>query len=349
MQSFYAVLVTYGLIFGIGVGIAYAPPLAASMRWFPDKKGLVSGFIVAGFGFGAFIFNFVQTAFINPGNLAPNATTAGDDDLYFWQDSILDLTPYVFILLGAIYFTMQIISAILVKNPPKESEDETSEKEKLIVKEGEEEHTHKEADTRSSGLSIGPGKMIKTRAFWTLWFTFLFNTQTQVLISTLYKAYGQTFIADDMFLALVGSFSSVCNALGRIMWGYLADKISYKITMLIICAVNTAFMLTLILTEHGGQVMFFIWVCCIFLSFSGNFALFPPATARSFGEEYIGMNYGLVFTATMMSALTGSFLANSLADLIGWLGLFILCAIFSAAAFVLTLTFNVKTPSGRNI
>ncbi|XP_070538018.1 apicoplast pyruvate carrier 1-like [Ptychodera flava] len=349
MQSFYAVLITYGLMFGIGVGVAYAPPLAAAMRWFPNRKGLVSGCIVGGFGFGAFVFNPIQTAFVNPDNLSPNTTDPDDPgNLYFDQKSVLDRTPYCFIMLGVVYFSMQIIGSCMVRNPPVESEDESGEREKLIVKEGEEE-TKKPVDERSAGVTMGPGKMIRTRAFWTLWCTYLFNTQTQVLISTLYKAFGQTFIADDLFLALVGSFSSVCNALGRVMWGYFADRFSYKKTMLVICAVNTFFMLTLKLTDRAGEAMFLIWVCGVFLSFSGNFALFPTATARSFGQEYIGMNYGLMFTATMMSAITGSFLANALADSIGWLGLFVLCALFSAAAFVLTLTFNVKTPAGKNI
>ncbi|XP_077987972.1 apicoplast pyruvate carrier 1-like [Glandiceps talaboti] len=349
MQSFYTVLLTYGLMYGIGVGVAYAPPLASAMRWFPGRKGLVSGCIVAGFGFGAFIFNPIQTAFINPNNLSPNATDPDDpDSLYFYQKSVLDRTPFCFVLLGAVFLTMQFIGIAMVKNPPVETEEEAEEKEKLIVREGEEEKK-KPDDARSAGVTMGPGKMIRTRAFWTLWCIYLFNTQTQVLISTLYKAYGQIFIDDDLFLALVGSFSSVFNAFGRIMWGYLGDRWSFKVTMLIICAVNTFFMLTLILTERGGDAMFFIWVCGIFLSFSGNFALFPPATARTFGQEYIGMNYGLMFTATMMSAITGSFLANALADMIGYLGLFMLCAAFSTAAFILTLTFNIKTPDGKNI
>ncbi|GFR70717.1 oxalate:formate antiporter-like [Elysia marginata] len=69
-SSFYLTVVTYGLIFGSGIGFAYATPLSCSMKWFPKRKGLVSGFVVAGFGGGAFIFNQVQTAFINPDNLA---------------------------------------------------------------------------------------------------------------------------------------------------------------------------------------------------------------------------------------------------------------------------------------
>jgi MFS transporter, OFA family, oxalate/formate antiporter len=51
---------TYGLLFGVGVALAYAPPMGVAMRWFPRQKGLVNGIIVGGFGLGAFIFNQVE-------------------------------------------------------------------------------------------------------------------------------------------------------------------------------------------------------------------------------------------------------------------------------------------------
>lgn len=92
LTSFWLTLTTYGLLFGIGVGIAYAPPMACAIRvsswrrdcyplctcvfcmqWLPDRKGLAGGIVVAGFGAGAFIFDQVQTAFINPNNLHATA------------------------------------------------------------------------------------------------------------------------------------------------------------------------------------------------------------------------------------------------------------------------------------
>merc|ERR1719367_1381557 len=63
--------ITYGFMFGLGTALAYVPPLTAAMRWFPRKKGLVNGVIVGGFGLGAFIFNFVQTTYLNPHNKSP--------------------------------------------------------------------------------------------------------------------------------------------------------------------------------------------------------------------------------------------------------------------------------------
>ena len=87
---------TYGFMFGLGIALAYAPPMAVAMKWFPRKKGLVNGIIVGGFGMGAFIFNTVQTTYLNPLNLSP------DDQGYFSrsQNDVLERVPSVFLLLG---------------------------------------------------------------------------------------------------------------------------------------------------------------------------------------------------------------------------------------------------------
>lgn len=87
---------TYGFMFGLGIALAYAPPMAVAMKWFPRKKGLVNGIIVGGFGLGAFIFNTVQTTYLNPDNISPG------DHGYFTSDQneVLERVPSVFLLLG---------------------------------------------------------------------------------------------------------------------------------------------------------------------------------------------------------------------------------------------------------
>ncbi|XP_005112731.2 MFS-type transporter asR1, partial [Aplysia californica] len=77
-ESFGLTVLTYGLMFGYGIGLAYTAPLGCAMRWFPQRKGLVNGLVVAGFGGGAFIFDQVQTAFINPDNFKPDKEVDGE-------------------------------------------------------------------------------------------------------------------------------------------------------------------------------------------------------------------------------------------------------------------------------
>ena len=104
--SVVATAITYGTLFGLGTALAYTPPLGGAMRWFPKSKGLVNGIIVGGFGLGAFIFNQIQTAYLNPVNKEL------DDGKYFNDDKILNRVPSVFLMLGSIYAIVQVIRII---------------------------------------------------------------------------------------------------------------------------------------------------------------------------------------------------------------------------------------------
>ncbi|KAH9498550.1 hypothetical protein Btru_007039 [Bulinus truncatus] len=375
-QSFALTIITYGAVFGFGIGIVYAIPLACSMRWFPERKGLVNGVVVAGFGGGAFIFNQVQTGFINPDNLKAEKDVNGEK--YFDQASVLDQVPYVFLLLGGCYMGMQLIGSLLLCNPPSseklldsdnkndgkadEFEDEDVESEVLYKRKvgagkpnlDEEEKRIEEKsvpadDVDEEEVNLSPSQMLRNKYFYFIWFIFLFNGQGSVFISTLYKAYGQTFISDDSFLALVGAFAAVFNALGRIMWGSIADRFSFRVAMLIVCSAFTALMLTLQLSEYGGKALFFIYICLLFGSFSGSFALLPTATAKCFGHKYLSINYGLVFTSQIVTAPLGAFLSQTLKSSIGWNGMFFLVAGFSFVSFILTVLFHAKNKRGSEI
>ena len=87
---------------GLGTALSYTPPLGVAMRWFPKSKGLVNGIIVGGFGLGAFIFNQIQTAYLNPNNKEL------DDGKFFTDDKILNRVPSVFLMLGAMYSVIQV-------------------------------------------------------------------------------------------------------------------------------------------------------------------------------------------------------------------------------------------------
>ncbi|XP_071085863.1 apicoplast pyruvate carrier 1-like isoform X2 [Haliotis cracherodii] len=366
-HSFIAVVFTYGLMFGLGVGIAYAIPIACAMKWLPQKKGLVSGCVVAGFGGGAFIFDQVQTAYINHNNLKPQAEEVGGES-YFTQPEVLDKVPKMFLILGACYIVMQIIGILFISDPPPvevmdvtlNPDREDSETKALIPATSSDEEGRLDQRETPKILEqavlkddehavLNPKQVLKHRAFYILWFIFLFNGQGVVFFSSLYKAYGQTFIQDDVFLATVGAFAAVFNAGGRIAWGHLADRFSFKISMMCLCALFTALLLTIGLTSMAGKWLFFIYVCLIFGTFSGNFSLFPVATARSFGQLHYPLNYGLLFTSQVITAPVGAILTSQLKSIIGWYGMFFVVSGFSFSSFILMFVFKVKNSKGKDI
>lgn len=108
--SVVATAITYGTMMGLGTALAYTPPLGVAMRWFPKSKGLVNGIIVGGFGLGAFIFNQIQTAYLNPNNKALD-----EEGKYFSDEKILTRVPSVFLMLGSIYSIIQVKKITLVE------------------------------------------------------------------------------------------------------------------------------------------------------------------------------------------------------------------------------------------
>jgi len=348
---------TYGFMFGFGTGLAYAPPMAVAMKWFPRKKGLVNGVIVGGFGMGAFIFNTVQTTYLNPDNHSP------EDGGYFSasQGDILEKVPSLFLLLGSIYGVMQMIAVVLIVSP---TEDEMTSNIPLVTHhsvddDGEDvlyQSEGRESDLISSPIiplppiqdNVSPKQMVYTKEFWLLWCTFLLNTMAVGYINSMYKVFGQEFIQDDHFLAVVGAFAAVFNSGGRVLWGHLCDLFGYKFCMLIVTSAITFLYSTFYFTEYGQKATFAIWVWAIFFSFCGNFVLLPTATAQCFGTANSSKNYGLVMTGSAAAAPIIAILTQSLSPKIGFLGMFIIVAAFSAASAFLTLFFPV-CPSPRKI
>jgi len=352
---------TYGFMFGFGIALAYAPPMAVAMKWYPRKKGLVNGIIVGGFGMGAFIFNTVQTTYLNPLNHSPDA------DGYFSkaQNDILERVPSVFLLLGSIYAIMQLVAIVLISAP---SEDDMASNIPLVTHsaadDNDEDVLYQNEDLHETSLpspistasiqpdpetlSVSPNQIVRTREFWILWLTFLLNTQSVGYINSMYKAFGQTFINDDHFLAVVGAFAAVFNSGGRVFWGHMCDVFGYKMCMLLVTTLISILYSTLYFTEFGQRATFAIWIWAIFFSFCGNFVLLPTATALCFGTKNSSKNYGLVMTGSAAAAPIIAILTQVLSPIVGFLGMFIIISFFSAGAAVLTLFFPA-CPSPKNI
>jgi len=340
-MSFLWVVLTYGVMFGAGISIAYISLLSCGMKWFPRQRGLVSGIIVGGFGLGAFVFNQVQTDFLNPDNVPPN--TEG----YFPEANLLDKVPQTFLLLGGIYGIMQLIGCFLVARAPnfltlettpllKDLNADLSTKSLAIEK----VESGILMATKSVDINFTPMEMLKTREFYLLWLTFLFNNQTVNFSNAMYKAYGMTFISDDYFLAMVGAFASIFNAGGRIVWGIVIDYYPYKIAMRVLCTLVIALLLTLPVTGFGGQYMYSVWICALYMALSGSFVLFPTCVSRTFGPEHAGTNYGLVFSNSVFGGPLTAILTQTLTDVLGYTGMFYLLAGFSSLSFLLTLPFR---------
>jgi len=327
--SYILLLITFGMVASFGQGIAYNCVLIQAQKWLPQRVGLASGLIAAGFGCGAFLISPLQTKFINPDNYQVN------EEGFFTQEDLLERVPYLFIFLGAIFGILQLIGLIFIADPIPEIADESSDDLSLIESPQEETPTIKE--------------VLNSSTFKILFFTLYFNAFWCQLTSGLFKTFGMKFIKDDFFLATVSSFAAATNCLSRIVWGLLADKTSYQFTMVIACCMGSSLMWTLgVVKRWNDGNIYFIWICGMFSVIGATYTLVPSAVHKCFGGINFGMTYGIVQLSLTLSGITSALCSQFLLPRLGYERMFLIFGFTLLVSFILT-TLIQKTKYGRSI
>jgi MFS transporter, OFA family, oxalate/formate antiporter len=263
------IIVTYGIIGGAGVAFGYVTPVATTIKWFPDKKGLTVGIAVSGFGFGAFVFTPIAVKLIKSVGISS-----------------------AFLYLGFIFLICIMALAQILRNPPPGYKPEgwTPPPPKAGAARTAREYT--------------PGEAIKTGTFWTLWLAFLGNAGVGLMVISLIAPYAKTLGMTAETAAFMIGFLSIANGFGRIIAGWMSDALGRTRAMIIIFAITTINVF-LLPTIAGTTLGFAVGLMVCGASYGANFALFPAATAEYFGTKHLGVNYASVFTAWGVAGVVG--------------------------------------------
>jgi OFA family oxalate/formate antiporter-like MFS transporter len=270
-RSFIWLTIGYGVISGLGIGFTYVCPVATGIKWFPDKRGLITGLSVAGFGAGALI-------------VAPVARALIDGVGVFHTLAILGI-GFLFVI---------VISSQILRNPlPGWKPQGWTPPEK----------------TQMTGLDFGPGEMLSSLSFYLVWLMYFFGCLAGLMIIAQTSPIGQELVGlTPKVAALAVGTLAIFNALGRIFWGRLSDSLGRKRTLFLMLIINGAAIL-LYNTIAVFPIYYWIGIYIVGLCFGGYLALFPAITADFYGTKNIGINYGLVFTAYGVGGLLGSLFA----------------------------------------
>jgi MFS transporter, OFA family, oxalate/formate antiporter len=318
-SSFIGLVLTIGLIGGIGIGLGYVVPIAVGVKWFPDKKGLLTGLAVAGFGLGAFLW-----------------IMAGGR----WGHLIaLYGVARVFQIYGVAYIIMVLLGSIWMVNPPEGYKPEGW-------------NPPPPAKAAATGaIDMNSSDMLKTPQFFMLWFMFVAGALAGLMVIGNIKLFGiDALKAGGMEAALATAktdiamavYFALANAAGRIIWGMVSDKIGRK-SSLFFMFLFQGIMLLLFYSMAGTESLFYLGALLIGFNFGGNFALFPAATADFFGNKTVGLNYGWVFTAYGVGGIVGPILAGHFKDQVAAAGItawqtpFMIAGIVCLIAAVLAL------------
>lgn len=291
-QSFFTLVLVFGLGSGIGCGSAYVAAIIAAQKWFPQNKGFFTGLIVAGFGAGGLISTMLQTAYVNPYNTTP-------DESGYFGETVYEKVPSLFLYTAIIFTVIQGIGCLLAFPPPHsgsvDQQTNSTEQQPSIV----DESTLPEMRAISSAF--------RYKIFYVIGFMMMLVCPGVSFVVTMGKAFGQVFINDDRFLARILAFAAVANALGRLTWGSLADRFSFSVCFSFKVILFTALIVTFPFEfVLDSKAMYSIWVLGLFFGFSGTFVLFPVFIEQVFGAKFHGTVYGLLYLLLATSSLLTS-------------------------------------------
>ena len=273
----------YGVLGGIGLGLGYVTPVATVAKWFPDRKGLVTGMVVMGFGFGALLMSkgiapLLQWAF------------AGSFPRVFEGTGVL-----VAVVGGAAAWTMKNPAGSVPASGPAEQGDQGTE-------------------TVKSSLC--------SRRFISLWLLFFCNItagialigfQSPLMQDLLHGAEPSLTAAQ---LAACGATliaaSSVFNGLGRLFWGALSDRLGQLRTFRVMLGTQVLVFCALAATSRPW--VFGVLVCYVLLCYGGGFGVMPSFISNSFGPRLMPVIYGCILTAWSAAGVVGPQVVAQLKD-----------------------------------
>jgi OFA family oxalate/formate antiporter-like MFS transporter len=280
---------TYGIIGGLGVGIAYGCPVAVSARWFPDKRGLAVGLTVLGFGFSAFITANIATYLIG---------------------SVGVMNTFRFF--GLAFIVLIVLMALPLTFPP------AGYKPAGWSPPAPKAGAHVTADFRRE-------QMIKSTTFYGLWLCYFIGCTAGLMAIGISKPVGQEVIMIESALAsaLVGFFA-VFNGGGRPIFGTLTDKLTPRnaaIVSFVLIALASVIMWQM--AAPGATTLYIVAFAILWMCLGGWLAIAPTATASFFGTADYPRNYGMVFLAYGAGAIVGPQLAGAIKTASGsYMGVF---------------------------
>lgn len=307
------ITVGFGVLTGLGIGLGYAAATPAAVKWFSaDRKGMITGIVVAGFGLASVY-------------IAPLTT-------YLLSTQHVTGT---FRILGIAFFIATVLFAQLLVNPPADYVPAASTPKKRV---------NEAPETVAVNDDYDWTEMMRTKQFGLLWVMYAFSAFAGLMIiGHMAKIAAAQMPAVDLGFLLVAVLA-VGNALGRVVAGIVADRIGGTRTMFAVFVAQAAMMGIL---NFAVSVAALIPVAAaVGFCYGANLSLFPSTTAGYFGTKNMGVNYGLVFTAWGVGGVFGSMTAGTIVDSTGSYGMaYTVAAVLCLAAA--GLTFFTKPPAPR--
>ncbi len=277
--SIWILTLTYGVIAGSGVGLVYGCPVSMGAKWFPDKKGLAVGLMLAGFGGSALITGKIANTMIPSVGL-----------------------PTTFMYFGIAFGVILVVLSLPFRFPTA----------------GWAPAGWRPGAGTVAAADFTPGEMVKTGTYWGLFLCFIIGSIAGLMAIGISKPVGNEIIkiSGETAATLVGVFA-IFNAAGRPLFGFLTDKISPRNAAILNLVMILIVSVIMIVAKEGDTLLYTISFIGFWLCLGGWLAIAPTATATFFGMKNYARNYGVVFFAYGVGAIVGGIISGQAKDVFG--------------------------------
>lgn len=299
-DDLWLLILGYGVIAGFGLGLGYIVPIAMLQKWFPDKRGLITGIAVGGFGFGAVLTSPVAQRLVDHYDQVPTRS---------------------FIWLGLAYLVMTLLGASRFRNPP----------EGYTVPGWQPATTGRVVE---SGRDYSQAEALHTRQWYLLTAILCVNVTAGIgLISVVASAAedisGYSAAAASTLTGIMGLF----NGGGRVFWGWVSTHTGRMTAFL--CMLGLQGVSFLVLPHATSAALFGILAALIYLCYGGGFGTMPATAGDFFGLRNAGGIYGLMIVAWSIGGVVGPLLVAWLIDGDNYTTAFTTVAVLALAGMVL--------------
>ncbi|OZB54301.1 MAG: MFS transporter, partial [Thiomonas sp. 14-66-4] len=298
MHQLWLVILGCGVLGGVGLGLGYISPVSTLIKWFPDRRGMATGFAIMGFGGGAMIGAPLAVALMK----------------HFSATSPQGVAPTL-MLMGALYIVIMSAGAFGFRVPPSDWKPSG-----WTPKEG--------GKAMITDHEVHLNKAWKTPQFWLVWGVLCLNVTAGIGVLSmaspmLQDVFGARLIGVDATATLSAAqkaaivaaagglvgLISLFNSVGRLFWAALSDHIGRKATYYTFFILGIVLYASLPTLGHiGAAGLFVVVVCVIMTMYGGGFSTVPAYLADLFGTQMVGAIHGRLLTAWSVAGVAGPFL-----------------------------------------
>jgi MFS family permease len=287
--QYWLVVVGYGFVGGIGLGIGYISPVSTLIKWFADRPGMATGIAIMGFGGGALIAQPIEKQLLAGFGTSPAGLSQ------------------TFLVMGIGYAVFMSVGWLLVRvpaddwqppNPPQAS-----------------------PGSSGSGPAVSAATAIRLPQFWLLWVVLCFNVTAGIGILEKAQPIYQDFFATTgpapVIAAAAGAFVSIlslANMLGRFVWSSTSDVVGRKNIYRMYLGVGALLYLVILLLGEGNKVIFLIASMLILSFYGAGFATVPAYLKDLFGTYQVGAIHGRLLTAWSAAGVLGPLIVNAVVE-----------------------------------